>query len=188
MKNNPIKKMMKFNNYISLIMLSFLLFPLLGHCQPKALSDSTNNKIFTAAREIVLAAGTCTLISVDADGVARARAMDAFLPDEAFIVWFGTNPKSRKVGQIQGNPMVSLYYFDKATASYVLLHGKAQIVDNTTEKEKYWKKEWEAFYPNYPDGYLLIKVIPLWMEVVSESRGIIGDPVTWQPAVVSFDK
>ncbi|RLD19174.1 MAG: hypothetical protein DRI71_12280 [Bacteroidetes bacterium] len=179
--------MIKSNNYLSTLILGLLLFPLLVSGQVKLLSDSSHAELVKAAREIVTAAGTCTLISIDDEGVARARAMDAFLPDENFIVWFDTNPTSRKVGQIQSNPMVSLYYFDRATSSYVLLHGKAQIVDNVSEKEKHWKKEWEAFYPNYPDGYLLIKVIPIWMEIISESRGITGDPLTWQPPVVWFD-
>ena len=81
-----------------------------------------------------------------------------------------------------------MYYFDKKTSSYVLLHGKAEIVDDAKEKEKHWKQEWQAFYPNYPKEYLLIKVVPIWMEVVSESRGIVGDPTTWQPAIVRFNK
>lgn len=174
--------------YVGIIIVHGLLFPFLGYSQNSLPNDSINSVIIVAAREIAKDAATCTLITVDEDGVARARAMDAFEPEEDFVIWFGTNPNSRKVGQIQHHPLVSMYYFDKKTSSYVLLHGKAEIVDDAKEKEKHWKQEWQAFYPNYPKEYLLIKVVPIWMEVVSESRGIVGDPTTWQPAIVRFNK
>ena len=180
--------MKKLSNSTSIILPFLLLAPFIGFGQQQVLNDSANTKLIKAAREIISATGVCTLITLDEDGGARARAMDAFLPDENFVIWFGTNPKSRKVNQIQHEPKVTLYYFDKASASYVMIYGEAQIIDGIAEKEKHWKKEWLAFYPNYPDGYALIKVTPEWMEVISESRGITGDPVTWQPPTVLFEK
>lgn len=180
--------MKKLNNYTSFIWPLLLLIPLTGFGQHDVLSDSANAKLIKAAREIITATGICTLITLDEDGGARARAMDAFTPDKNFIIWFGTNPNSRKVSQIQNDPKVSLYYFDKATASYVMIFGEAQIIDNAAEKESHWKEAWKTFYPDYPDGYRLIKVTPEWMEVVSESRGITGDPLTWQPPIVLFEK
>jgi general stress protein 26 len=68
-----------------------------------------------------------------------------------------------------------------------MLHGIAQLVDDQKEKEKRWKDEWEDFYPNKTEDYLLIKVSPIWMEVSSTTRGIIGDTITWQPPSVLFD-
>ena len=180
--------MKKKPNYTSIILPLFLLVPFISFSQHEALTDSANTKLITAAREIITATGICTLITLDEDGVARARAMDGFPPNSNFVIWFGTNPKSRKVKQIQHDPRVTLYYFDKVTASYVLIHGEAQLINTVTDKETHWKKEWQAFYPNYPDGYALIKVSPKWMEVVSESRGIIGDSLTWQPQIVWFEK
>jgi len=180
--------MMKLNYYSSILLSVLLLIPFVGHGQDKVLSDSVNAKLITGAREIMAAAGICTLITLDEDGNARARAMDAFSPDNDFIVWFGTNPKSRKVNQIQHNPSVTLYYFDKATASYVMIHGKAEIIDSREEKGNHWKEAWQNFYPDYPENYLLIKVTPEWMEVISEARGISGDPLTWQPPIVWFKK
>ncbi len=75
---------------------------------------------------------------------------------------------------------------DNGGAGYVTLHGIAEVVDNIIEKEKRWKNEWSSFYPNKPNGYILIKVIPQWMEVISYSRGIIGDAVTWQAPKILF--
>jgi general stress protein 26 len=140
-----------------------------------------------AAREIMMAANNCALITLDEEGRPRVRLMDPFLPESDFTVWFGTNPRSRKVDQIKKNPKVTLYYQDSDATGYVMIHGTAQLVDDQKEKEKHWKAAWKDFYPNRPEGYLLIKVSPEWMEVLSVSRGITGDSSTWQPPVVLFD-
>jgi general stress protein 26 len=91
------------------------------------------------------------------------------------------------VNQIKNNPGVTLYYQDKDDSGYVMIHGKAQLADDPHEKERHWKLEWEAFYPDYPNGFLLIKVSPEWMEVVSYAYGITGDAETWEPQKVTFD-
>ena len=181
-------RMMKLNYYTSLFLAVLLLIPFPGHSQNNALDDSINYKVIKAAREIMTAASICTLITLDEEGVARARAMDAFPADDNFIIWFGTNPKSRKVKQIEHDPRVTLYYFDKPTASYVMIHGNAEIMNSREVKENHWKEAWQNFYPDYPENYLLIKVTPEWLEVISEARGISGDPITWQPPVVRFKK
>ncbi len=115
------------------------------------------------------------------------RVMDPFPPESDFIVWFGTNPKSRKVSQIKKNPNVTLYYLEKDASGYVVIHGIAQLVNDQKEKEKRWKNEWDAFYPNKSESYLLIKVSPISMEVISYKHGIVGDSLTWQPPFVVFD-
>jgi len=147
--------------------------------------EASNIKLVSAAREIMNAAGTCALITLDEEGRPRVRAMDPFKPDGDFTVWFGTNSKSRKVHQIKEDPRVTLYYLDSDASGYVMIHGTAQLVDDQKEKEIYWKSQWEAFYPD-KEGYLLIKVTPIWMEVSSTTRGITGDTITWQPPAVIF--
>lgn len=149
--------------------------------------DSLNIKLKNVAREIMTNAGTCSLISLNNDNLPMVRIMDPFAPESDFTVWFGTNPKSRKVQQIKQNPNVTLFYVDSDLSGYVTIHGKASLVNDPREKEKRWKDEWVAFYPNKPADYLLIKVTPDWMEVLSYPNGINGDPVTWQPEKVIFN-
>ena len=99
----------------------------------------------------------------------------------------GTNSKSRKATQIKQDQRVTLYYLDSDASGYVMLYGLAELVDNQKEKEKRWKEEWEDFYPNNKENYILIKVIPEWMEISSVKRGIVGDSITWQPQNVIFN-
>ena len=139
-----------------------------------------------AAHEIITSAGTCALITLDDQGRSRVRTMETLIPEVDFTIWFGTNPKSRKVDQIKRDPRVTIYYLDSDESGYVMLYGKAEIIHNKKAKETHWKENWEAFYPNKPEGYVVIKVTPEWMEVVSNSRGISGDSITWKAPRVIF--
>lgn len=138
------------------------------------------------ATEVIMGSGTCTLITLDSLGAPRARIMDPFPPQQNFVIWFGTNTQSRKVAEIINDPRCTINYYDKATAAYVSLYGTAEIVRDDRLCREFWKPEWQAFYPNYPDGYCLIKFTPDYLELISEKHGITGDPVTWKPATISF--
>ena len=172
---------------IQIILVALFLSSFFGFSQNKESDELSQNTIINAAREIMLSAATCTLITIDEQGRPRARAMDPFLPEDDFTVWFGTNPKSRKVDQIMKDDRVTLYYVDHDNSGYVMIHGKAQIIDDQIEKEKHWKVEWEAFYPNKQEAFVLIKVYPEWMEVISITRGILGDEETWEAPMVIFE-
>ncbi|KGL64183.1 pyridoxamine 5'-phosphate oxidase family protein [Polaribacter sp. Hel1_85] len=151
-------------------------------------SEPLKTDLKEIAKEIMVNAKNCALITVDAKGIAHARAMDPFLPEEDFTVWMGTNSKSLKVSQIQQNENVTLYYFDKENASYVTLQGVASIVNTKKEKEQFWKKEWENFYKNKATDYLLIKFTPNSANVISEKHSILGESITWKTPQINFRK
>jgi general stress protein 26 len=144
--------------------------------------DTSRSVILNAAREIIDNSGKCALITQDEKGMPQVRTMDPFSPEGDFTVWLATNPNSRKVKQIRSNPSVTLHYQDKDENGYVTIHGKAVLVNDQKEKDKRWKEEWKTYYTNRSDAYLLIKVIPDYLEVINYKRGINGDSKTWQPA------
>ncbi|MBP9927235.1 MAG: pyridoxamine 5'-phosphate oxidase family protein [Cyclobacteriaceae bacterium] len=162
---------------------------LLGGCQSheKPQTDSKDRAvILTAAREVIQNSGKCAFITLDKKGHPQVRTMDAFEPEADFTVWMATNPNSRKVDQIKSNPHVTLYYSDKNENGYVSIYGMAELVNDQTEKDNRWKEEWKNFYPDRQENYLLIKVTPTRLEVINYNKGINGDSVTWQPAVINF--
>lgn len=173
--------------FLALLFASILVVPFNGLCQNVETIDSTETKVLQVAREIMHAATTCALITIDEEGNSRVRTMDPFPAEENFTIWLGTNKNSRKVKQIKQHPVVSLYYLDGDATGYVVIQGKAELVNDKQAKEKWWKKKWEAFYPNKTDNYLLIKITPQWMEVSSTTRGVYSDTKTWQPPKVVFD-
>jgi len=172
-------------SWIVFIILINVPFSGLGQITEQGSADA-DQLLIEAAKEIIRAAGTCALITVDDEGVPRVRAMDPFSPEENLTIWFGTNSRSRKVDQIKKDPRVTLYYLDSDESGYVIINGRARLVNDPKEKDKRWKAEWEAFYPDKTKDYLLIEVTPIWMEVLSPPRGISANPVTWQPPVVNF--
>ena len=148
----------------------------------------TRDELISTAREIMKTARYCALITTDAKGSVQARTMDAFPPDENMIVWLATNPRSGKVGEIRRNPRVTLYYFDRDNQAYVTIHGTARLVNDRDEKDRHWKEEWSAFYPDRSKDYLLIKVLPTRLEVVDTKKGIVGESKSWRPPGVLFPK
>lgn len=150
--------------------------------------EPTREAILTSARELMSTTRYCALITVDRTGRAQARTMDPLLPDENFVVWMATNPKSSKVAEIRRNPRVTLYYFDAASQGYVSIYGRARLVDGAKEKARHWKDEWKDFYPDRDQGLLLIAVTPEKMEVVIVKKDVVGHSTRWTPPSVTFKR
>ena len=146
----------------------------------------SRDQLITAAREIISTSRYAALITLDSSGRPQARTVDPFAPDENFVIWIGTNPRTRKVAAIRHNPQVTLYYFDRESQAYVTIHGTARLVNDAKEKAKHWKEEWKRFYPDRGRDYMLIVVRSERLELVNVKKGIIGDQQTWHPPSVSF--
>jgi len=141
-----------------------------------------------AAKEIIAKAHTCALITLGKEGKSRVRMVETLPIDDDFTLWFGTNPKSRKVVQIKHDKRVTIYYTDATSTGYVMILGEAVLVNDPKEKEKHWKEGWQSYYPNKEKDFVLIKVIPESLEIVSYIHGIVGDTETWEPPKVLFSK
>jgi general stress protein 26 len=162
---------------------SLLSFPLQ---ELEAQTAFPRDTLLGAARGIMASARYCALVTFDEGGGPRVRAMDPFPPDSDMTIWMGTNRKTRKVSDIGRDPRVTLYYYSPDAVGYVTVTGTARLVDDAEEKAIRWKTEWEAFYQDRASEYLLIQVTPGRLEVVDYSRGIVGDPDTWEPPFVEF--
>jgi general stress protein 26 len=151
-------------------------------------AGTSRAELLTAAREIMASARYAALITTGANGRLNARAMDPFPPTPEMVIWFGTNPRSRKIRELRRNPRVTIYYVDPVDRAYVSIHGTARLVNDPEEKARRWKDEWKAFYPDRGKSYLLIAVTPERLEVINVKTGLNGDPITWDPHTVTFRK
>jgi len=143
-------------------------------------------RVVEVARQIAAGARYCTLVTIGEAGQPQARVVDPLEPETDFTVYVATNPASRKVGEIRKDPRVTLVYFDTARSAYVTLIGRAVEVTDA-EKGKHRKKEWDAFFPAAkPEAYLLYRIRPARLEVVSARDGLSGDPATWRPEIVEL--
>ncbi len=155
--------------------------------QEVQLSPPERDVLLSVAREYMQTVRYCALITIDSNGQPHVRAMDPFFPDENMVVYLGTNPKSRKVQEIRNNPMVTLYYSDNIGEGYVAIIGTANLVDDPKVKAIWWKKEWDEFYKDQKESYLLIKVVPERVEIVNYKHNIISDTETWRVPSVEFE-
>ena len=163
-----------------------ILFLISISCTNKKNEVSINPDLKSIAREVIASSENCALITVDSLGIAHARTMDPFSPDENFNIWMATNPKSNKANQIKNNPNVTLYYFDKKNSSYVSIQGKAKLINSNESKEKFWKNKWENFYKNRTTDYLLIQFTPVKLNLISEKHNILGDSISWKTPEILF--
>jgi general stress protein 26 len=138
------------------------------------------DQVLQVARETIVAAGYCFLITLDDSGHPQARVMDPFEPEQDMTVWMATDASTRKVRQIEADPRATLACYDAAAAAYVSMIGRARLVDDLDERERRWKPEWESFYPDGPTGesYLLIELTPLRIEIMSFAHDVMRGPFT----------
>ena len=169
------------------VLLSFICLGLcLGFCARAMANDAAQDaKILELARTTIAEVRYATLATVDADGQPRTRVVDPFLPDNDFVIYVATNPKTRKVAQIKQHAKVTLFYFDPDGRNYVSVMGQATLVDDEQQKLAMRREaDSDRIYPDFPADYLLIRIEPIWIEGLLP--GYRGDRETWMPARVDF--
>ncbi len=149
-------------------------------------SYAQQDSLLIIAKEVISSAQNCALITIDSTGTANVRTMDPFAPQDDFTIWLGTNAHSSKVDEINANPNVTLYYFDKEHGGYVTIKGQAKIVTDADKKEEFWKEKWKNFYKNKETDYALIQFVPTQLKVISEKHKIFGDKKTWAAPIIKF--
>ncbi len=161
-----------------------------NHHQNKWRQDFSpkEQKILQVARNIMSRAYFGSLITINKEGSAKARLMEPFAPEKNFVIYLATNPKSRKVHEIQHNHQATLHYIDEPRTGYVSLYGKIFIETNDSVIKAHWKKGWEKFYPHKNKDYLLLKFIPDYLELISIPDSLTGNTTNWQPERVNLYK
>jgi len=164
----------------------FILIPFGISSETTFFDEPKDSKILRVVREIANSSKYCILISTDRSGFPGARMMDPFPPEPRWTIWMGTNVNSKKVEEVKRNNKVSVYYESPGGDGYLILKGLAYIIDDSDKKTKYFKKEWELFYPAGRENFILIKFTAIELEVVSYKNGLIGEERTWAAPSVKF--
>jgi general stress protein 26 len=149
-------------------------------------------KIIAVAKAVIEEDYIATLITIDAEGVPRARSVGVWAPDNDLVLWIGTRRTSRKLDQIRGNPNATIHFAHDdmggnfANAYYASFMGRASVhIDDATvqlrsPEEKYRRAQW----PDFPHDYAAIRFETKWLEVYG--KGIKGKPENWQPQAVTL--
>lgn len=171
------------------ILLLIPLIPLPVSAEDTPAAKTGRAQIVKTAAELMQAARYCTFATVDDEGQPRARVVDPFPPEPDMTVWMATKAATRKIAQLRKNPKATLLCFDPARKGYVSLLGTAAPVEDPAEKARRWKPEWKAFYDDENRGpdYMLIRMKPSRLEILSPADGLGNDPRTWLPISLELE-
>jgi general stress protein 26 len=181
------KKYIRFTSIKLMVFSVMMLIWPMGICaQDHDLINYERDTLISVAKGIMEATRYCALVTLDNSGHPQVRTMDPFMPENDMVVWLGTNINSRKVSEIRNDSRVTLYYEAPNGTGYVVVQGNASLIDDPKKLTKYWKEEWESFYPDKDSTYMLIKVIPEKLEIIDYMHGITGSSKTWKVPYVDF--
>ena len=147
--------------------------------------EYTPEEYKSIALEIINNANYSVLTTVENNQV-DSRTMDHFKVESDFILYFGTNVNSRKVKQIQKNKNVTVHFNSIENDGYVSVKGHAYVNNDSVVINKYWKDDWNIFYPD-KSNYRVLKVIINSFELISEKHNILGDSMTWKSPIIKLN-
>ena len=128
----------------------------------------------------------CALVTLDFTGQPHVRTMDPFPQNDEFITWFATSRTSRKAKEIKNNPRVCVYYADHVSAKgYVNITGTAEIIDDKELLLKMKREYWNGI-PDWQNKFVLIKVVPVTLEVINYKHGLNNDPDTFKAPSITL--
>lgn len=138
-------------------------------------------RLDSVARGIVRAARYGTFVTVNGRGAPQARTVQPREPQRDWTIWFATNPRTRKVAEVERHPKVAMHYFDPATESFVAITGRARVIRDRATKDAQWDPAWNGFYTDRDSGVVLIAVHAERVEVVAPRLGVDSDAASWRP-------
>ncbi len=170
---------------VPLIVFCFIVFAATNNL--KVCAQGVNkDTLLLAAHEIINETTYCGLVTIDSTGQPQVRTMNPFPANDKLITWFATSRNSRKVREIRNNPKVSVYFADHVNAKgYVNITGRAEVIDDkellVSMKRDYWQG-----IPNWQDIFVLIKIVPVTIEVINYKHGLNNDPKTFKAPAVTL--
>ncbi len=142
--------------------------------------------IMAAAREIMREDWVGVLITIDENGMPRARPVGVGDPENDGSLWISTRRGSRKTRQIMANPKAALHFgFDDipngaAGSFYASFTGLASVHTDADAIAAYGPPEqYRAQWPDYPEDLALIRFEPKRLEVMG--KGVRPNQQHWQP-------
>jgi len=118
----------------------------------------------------------------------NGRIVNIFRPEENITNFYvGTKSDTRKISDINYNPHCSFLFFSPSSISQVIIKGGIFTQNDEKLRAQYWKTEWEPFYPDRVNDYVLLKVAVKEIEIMSIKYEIAHEPLSWRPVVLIPD-
>jgi general stress protein 26 len=152
-------------------------------------SNTSLDHCLKVAREMVNKSKYCFLITNSEGNWPSARMVQPIVELDTFVVWFGTNPKLRKIREIKKNPYVTIAFGKESDNANLIIYGKSSIENGVREKVKHWIDSWIMFFSS-PRGedFVSIRVEPMEMEIINFKRYIVTEPFGLKPIRLKINK
>jgi general stress protein 26 len=135
-------------------------------------------RLLQIARGIVDKVAMPLAITVGPKGEANARVVQTSKLSDDWTVRFMTDRRSRKAQEIGLSGRMTLAYQCDVENAYVVLVGRANIVDDVEVKKAIWNPASSKWHPGGPTdpNVVLIDFIADCIELWSSMHGVMPDP------------
>ena len=112
-------------------------------------------RLLAAARETMAKVTDCLLATLAEDGSINSRVVvpiPAPTSDDVWTIWFSTHLGSRKAHEIRRNARLTIGYHHHPDRAYVVLKGRATIVEDRDVIRAGWRERFRPYFPGGPEN------------------------------------
>jgi general stress protein 26 len=150
--------------------------------------DVEISRLLAGAAKTIAGVRYCWLVTDAETGLANARPMGRVLPEEDdWTIRFVTGGRSRKASDICRTGEVGLIFQRDQDDAYIVLSGKARLIEQASDVDRLWKAAYDAYFPNETEradaAFIEVRVarMELWI------RGVTPEPFGLRPSVLERD-
>jgi general stress protein 26 len=152
--------------------------------------DGGASRLLAGAAKTIARVRCCWLVTEAGTGGANARPMGHLMPDVNENDWtirFVTDGRSRKASDIRRAGKVGLIFQHDQDDAFVVLSGRAALIETATEVRRLWNNAYNAYFPTEADranaSFVQVNVqrMELWI------RGVTPEPFGMRATVLERD-
>jgi general stress protein 26 len=150
--------------------------------------DVELGRLLAGAAKTIAGVRYCWLVTDAKTGVANARPMGRVLSEtDEWTIRFVTGGRSRKAFDIRRASEVGLIFQRDQDDAFVVLSGKATLIERASDVDRLWKSAYDAYFPNETEranaAFVELRVVrmELWI------RGVTPEPFGLRPSVLERD-
>ena len=133
------------------------------------------DEIIAMTKELAQAERPFVLATTDQEGRPQMRWMGGCVIDDPLTFWMAAGAKSRKMGQIRGNPAGQLMFQDEQYGRVATVTGECEIVEDIEAKRRLWERMPQlSRYVSGPEDpeFGVIKLIAKHVEALNMAEGM----------------
>lgn len=123
-------------------------------------------------------------------GGLRARPLEARADRDAGIIWFVTDVRGAKDGEIDAAHDIGLVFYDADSRAYLSITGRASVTRDTAKAKDIWKKTDDVWLPGGPEdpNVRVLRVDPITADLWDGPSSAAGAAFEFVKAQLTGEK